>query len=94
MSDEAERRPGSGEIWLAVTKHHRVQVDSILIDQTKSSEAVGQLRPGDLDLPVALRLQLTDRGREVIFNQARVAPPRSLRAASRALSAPKDQPEP
>src|SRR4051794_11781660 len=32
---EAERRPGSGEIWLAVAKHDGVQVDSILIDQAK-----------------------------------------------------------
>jgi hypothetical protein len=32
---KAERRPGSGEIWLAVTKHDGMQVDSILIDQAK-----------------------------------------------------------
>ena len=30
MSHKAERRPGSGEIWLAVAKHDGVQVDSIL----------------------------------------------------------------
>ena len=29
MSRQAERRPGPGEIWLAVTKHDGVQVDSI-----------------------------------------------------------------
>ena len=28
MSHKAERRPGPGEIWLAVTKHDGVQVDS------------------------------------------------------------------
>ena len=31
MSHEAERRPGFGEIQLAVTNHDRVQVDSILV---------------------------------------------------------------
>ena len=30
MSHKAERRPGPGEIWLAVTKHDGVQVDSIM----------------------------------------------------------------
>ena len=40
MGHQAEPRPGSGEIWLAVTKHDRVQVDSILIDQAKFGEAV------------------------------------------------------
>ena len=34
-SDKAERRPGSSEIWLAVTKDDRMQVDSIFIDQAK-----------------------------------------------------------
>ena len=33
ISHKAERRAGRGEIWLAVTKHDGVQVDSILIDQ-------------------------------------------------------------
>ena len=39
VSNQAERRPRPGEIWLAVTKHDGVQVDSILIDQAKFSEA-------------------------------------------------------
>ena len=34
-TDKAERRPRSGEIWLAVTKDDGMQVDSILIDQAK-----------------------------------------------------------
>jgi hypothetical protein len=34
-SYKAERRPGSGEIWFAVTKDDGMQVDSILIDQAK-----------------------------------------------------------
>jgi hypothetical protein len=40
MSHQAERRPGSGEIGLAVTKHDGVQIDSILIDQAQFGEAV------------------------------------------------------
>src|SRR5688572_20940438 len=44
MSHEAERRPWSGEVWFAVTEHHRVQVDSILIDQAKFGEALRQAR--------------------------------------------------
>src|SRR4249919_2757816 len=39
IGHKAEWRPGSGEIWLAVTKHDGVQVDSILIDQAKSGPA-------------------------------------------------------
>ena len=34
-SYKAERRPGSSEIWLAVTKDDGMQVDSIFIDQSK-----------------------------------------------------------
>jgi hypothetical protein len=34
-SYKAERRPGSSEIWLAVTKDDGMQVDSIFIDQAK-----------------------------------------------------------
>ena len=58
MRHKPERRPGSGEIWLAVTKHDRVQVDSILIDQAKFGEALRQVRASNFDLPVALGLQL------------------------------------
>src|SRR5215510_254023 len=61
ISHEAERWPGSGEIWLAVTKHDGVQVDSILIDQAKFGEALRQIRTGNFDLPVALGLQFADR---------------------------------
>ena len=50
-SHQVERRPGSGEIWLAVTQHDGVQVDSILIDQTKFGEALAGL----LDVRGALR---------------------------------------
>jgi hypothetical protein len=40
IGQKAERRPGSGEVWFAVTKHNGVQVDSILIDQAKFGEAM------------------------------------------------------
>ena len=69
MSHEAEPRPGSGEIWLAMTKHDGMQVDSILIDQAKSGEAARQIRAGNFDLPVALGLQLADRALEIVLDE-------------------------
>ena len=77
---QAERRPGSGEIWLAVTKHDGVQVDSILIDQAKFGEAVRQVRASNFDLPVALGLQLADRALEIILNKPGVGADRLQRA--------------
>src|SRR5262245_7120803 len=66
---QAERRSGSGEIWLAMTEHDRVQVDSILIDQAKFGEALRQVRASNLDLPVALGLQLADRALKITLNK-------------------------
>src|SRR5512142_3361225 len=50
MSHQAEPRPRSGEIWLAVTQHDGVQVDSILIDQAQFGEAPRQVGAGNFDL--------------------------------------------
>ena len=69
MSHETERRPGSGEIVFAVTKHDEVQVDSILIDQAKFGEAARQARASNFDLPFALGLQRADRALKVSFNK-------------------------
>src|SRR5688572_12423039 len=80
MSHEAERRPGSGEIWFAVAKHDGVQVDSILIDQAKFGEALRQLRASNFDLPVALGLQLADRALKIILNKPGVGADRLQRA--------------
>jgi hypothetical protein len=80
MSHEAERRLGSGEIWLAVTKHDGVQVDSILIDQAKFGEALRQVRASNFDLPVALGLQLADRALKIILNKPGVGADRLQRA--------------
>ena len=70
MGHKAERRPGSGEIWLALTKYDGVQVDSILIDQAKFGEALRQVRASNFDLPVALGLQLADRGLKIILQHS------------------------
>src|SRR5262245_5633152 len=59
MSREAERRTGPGKIWPAATEHDRVQVDPILVDQAKFGQALRQVRAGNFDLSVALRLELT-----------------------------------
>ena len=65
MSQKAERRSGSGEIWLAVTQHDGVQVDAVLIDQAKFSEALRQVRASNFYLSVALGLQLAYRAFEI-----------------------------
>ena len=65
---------GSGEIWLAVTKHDGVQVNSILIDQTKFGEALRQVRASNFDLPIALSLQLADRALKIILDKHGVGP--------------------
>src|SRR5687767_5761553 len=80
MSLKAERRPGPGEIWLAVTKHDGVQVNSILIDQAEFGEASRQVRAGNFDLPVAPGLQLADRALEIILNKPGVGADRLQRA--------------
>src|SRR5688572_20384234 len=80
MSQKAERRPGPGEIWLAVTKHDGVQVDSILIDQAKCGQALRQARASHFDLPVALGLQLADRALQIILNKPGVGADRLQRA--------------
>lgn len=80
ISHKAERRPGSGEIWLAATKHDGVQVDSILIDQAKFGEALRQVRASNFDLPVPLGLQLPDCALEIILNKRGVGANRLQRA--------------
>src|SRR5256885_15179313 len=80
MSHKAQRRSGSGEIGLAVTKHDGVQVDAILIDQAKFGEAVRQVRASNFDLPVALGLQLADSALEIILNKLGVGTDRLQRA--------------
>jgi hypothetical protein len=52
-----------------VTKHDGVQVNSILVDQAKFGQALRQVRASNLDLPVALGLQLADRGLKIILNK-------------------------
>src|SRR4029079_18139074 len=69
ISHEAERRPGSSEIWFAVTKHDGVQVDSILIDQAKFGEAVRQARASNFDLSVAIGLEGADRTLKFSLNK-------------------------
>src|SRR6478736_7096728 len=80
MSHKAERRPGSGEIWLAVTKHDGVQVDSILIDQAEFGQALRQVRASNFDLPVALGLQLANRALQIVLNKPGVRADRLQRA--------------
>ena len=80
MSHEAEPRSGPAEIGLAATKHDRVQIDSILVDQAKLGQALRQVRASNFDLPVALGLQLADRSLEIILNKPGVGADRLQRA--------------
>src|SRR5829696_8018888 len=66
---QAEPRPGSGEVWLAVAEHDGVQVDPILIDQAKFGEAVRQVGTSNFDLAVALGFQFADRALEITLNK-------------------------
>lgn len=69
MRHKAEPGPGSGEIWLTVTKHDGMQVDSIFINQAKFGEAMRQVRASNFDLPIALSLQLADRALKITLNK-------------------------
>src|SRR2546423_13898587 len=60
ISHKAERRPGSGAIWLAVAKHDGEEADSLLIAQGKLCEALRQLLASNFDLPRAPGLPLAD----------------------------------
>jgi hypothetical protein len=40
---KAERRPGAGEEWRAVTEHEGAEVESILINKTKVGQASRQV---------------------------------------------------
>ena len=79
MSHEAERRPGPGEIGFAVTKHNRVQVDSVLIDQARFGEAFRQGWASNFDLPRAFGLQRADRAPKIILNKPGVGTDRLQR---------------
>src|SRR5215475_6650527 len=51
---KAEPRPGADEEWLAMTKHDRMDVESILINQIKVVQAPCQVGSGYVDLPIQL----------------------------------------
>ena len=67
-----------------MTKHDGVQVDSILVDQAKFGEALGQFRARNFDLTVAFGLQFADRTFKIIFNDLGVEADR--------LKRPRDDP--
>jgi len=52
--DKAERRPGAGEEWLAVTKHDGMQVELVLINETKAGQASCQVWSANFNLPSEL----------------------------------------
>jgi hypothetical protein len=61
-----ERRPGTGEEWLATAKHDGAEVESILIDKTGLGQALRQDWPANLNLASQLSLQPAYHRLEVI----------------------------
>src|SRR5260370_9161792 len=77
---KAEPRPGAGEERLAMTKHDGMDVESILINQTKVGQAPCQVWSGYVDLPFQLSLQPADHHLEVILDECGVGSDRLQRA--------------
>jgi hypothetical protein len=66
---KAERRSGAGEEGLAATKYDGMEVQPILIDETKVGQASRQVWSGNFNLPNELSLQPTHRRLEVILDK-------------------------
>ena len=66
---KAERRPGAGEEWRAVTEHEGSEIESILVHKTKVGQASCQVWSGDGNLPDEPNLQFAQQGPDVILNQ-------------------------
>ena len=77
---KAERPPGAGEEWLAATKHDGVEVELILINNTKVGQASCQVRSANFNLPVELSLQPTYHRLEAIPDECGVGSDRLQRA--------------
>ena len=69
---KAEQWSGAGEEWLAATEHDGVEVEPILIDETKVGQASRQVWSGDGNLPGALGLQPPYHRLEVITDKCGV----------------------
>src|SRR5580698_6382529 len=76
---KAEPRPGAGEERLAMTKHDGMDVESILINQTKVGQAPCQVWSGYVDLPFQLSLQPADHRLEVTRDEGGVGSDRLQR---------------
>jgi hypothetical protein len=66
---KAERRPGAGEEWRAVTEHEGAEVESILINKTKVGQASRRVWSGDVNLPDEPSLKLAQHGPDVILDE-------------------------
>src|SRR3546814_5019750 len=69
MGHEVKPGPWASEIGRAAAERDGVQIDTILIDQAKLGEAVGQIGAGNLDLSLALGLQRTNRALEIVRSE-------------------------
>src|SRR3546814_12455785 len=80
MGHEVKPGPWASEIGRAAAERDGVQIDTILIDQAKLGEAVGQIGAGNLDLSLALGLQRTNRALEIVADQRGIGTDQRLRS--------------
>jgi hypothetical protein len=66
---EAERRPGAGEEWLAAAKHDVVELEPILINETKIGQASCQVGSANFKLPGEPSLQPAYHGLNVVSDK-------------------------
>jgi hypothetical protein len=64
-----ERRSGTGKEWLTVAKNDGVEVQPVLINETKVGQVPCEFWSGDFDLSIALSLQQAHHRLKAIFDQ-------------------------
>src|SRR3546814_3642669 len=80
MGHDVKPGPWASEIGRAAAERDGVQIVTILIDQAKLGEAVGQIGAGNLDLSLALGLQRTNRALEIVADQRGIGTDQRLRS--------------
>ena len=69
---KAERRPGASEEWLALTKHHGVKVDLVLINKAQLGQATSKVWSANFNLACKLILQPADHSLDVFCDKGGV----------------------
>src|SRR5215208_2367930 len=77
--DDAEGRPGAGEVRLAASEHEGAEVETILVDETEVGEARRQGGSRDVDLSFDVLLQPAHEGVEALPDECGVGADRLQR---------------